>query len=465
MILLYILLALLVFGLLIFIHELGHFIVARLCGVKILEFSIGMGPKLLSKTSKKTGTAYSLRAFPIGGYVNMLGENGMETVQGDNGISSESENLFVNSTESDQTRNQASAAIDPELAKQAYCNQSVWKRILISLAGPAMNVLLGFILMLCIVVAAGHEAIGTTKVGAFFVQYTAETEQSGFLKNDYLDACKISGDENADWQTVRSVDWLIDTCENSPAKTLDIRVERVGENGEYTTVILKNVAVTRDFADQYFNQSLSAQQLQINDEIIKVNSTSVHTAYELSYEIMNQGHKPITFTVLRNGDKIELAPIQLPTFVDSNTTFGNQDFRIYGVKEEEFGIGTILKHAWYRSVSTVKMVFDSLVGLFSGRYGVEAVSGPVGITKTISDVAQTGLLNLIYFVTVISINLGVMNLLPFPALDGGHLLLYLIEIIRRKPVKKEVEGIINFVGLVILLALAVLISIKDIISL
>jgi regulator of sigma E protease len=157
--------------------------------------------------------------------------------------------------------------------------------------------------------------------------------------------------------------------------------------------------------------------------------------------------------------------VQIPTVVDpaSNTVFGDIDFKVY--PEYGFGVGTVLRHAWYRSTSTVKMVYDSLVGLFSGRYGVEAVSGPVGITKTISDAAQTGILNLIYLVTVISINLGVMNLLPFPALDGGHLLLYLIEIVRRKPVKKEVEGIINFVGLVILLALAVLIAIKDIIAL
>jgi regulator of sigma E protease len=96
---------------------------------------------------------------------------------------------------------------------------------------------------------------------------------------------------------------------------------------------------------------------------------------------------------------------------------------------------------------------------------VETVSGPVGITKTISDAAQTGILSILYLVTVISINLGVMNLLPFPALDGGHLLIYAIEIVRRKPMKKETEGIINFVGLIILLTLTVLIAIKDIIAL
>jgi regulator of sigma E protease len=116
-------------------------------------------------------------------------------------------------------------------------------------------------------------------------------------------------------------------------------------------------------------------------------------------------------------------------------------------------------------MSTVKMVYDSIFGIFSGRYGVEAVSGPVGITKTISDLAQTGWLNIFHLFIIISINLGIMNLLPIPGLDGGHILMYLIEVVRRKPIKRELEGIINFIGLALLLALALVITIKDIISL
>ena len=112
------------------------------------------------------------------------------------------------------------------------------------------------------------------------------------------------------------------------------------------------------------------------------------------------------------------------------------------------------------------MVYDSLFGLASGRYGLQAVSGPVGITKTISDVAKTGNgLNVLSLVIIISINLGVVNLLPLPALDGGHIFLYLIEAITRKRVPQNVEALINFVGLILILLLAVLISIKDLITL
>ena len=140
---LYILYAILVFGLLIFIHELGHFIVARLCGVKVLEFAIGMGPKLFSWKGKKTGTVYALRLLPIGGFVNMLGENGMEAVQGENGM--EAVQVENGTTlEDEKTPEQESAKLSPEVAKQAYCNQSVWKRILISIAGPAMNIYIAY---------------------------------------------------------------------------------------------------------------------------------------------------------------------------------------------------------------------------------------------------------------------------------------------------------------------------------
>ena len=113
-----------------------------------------------------------------------------------------------------------------------------------------------------------------------------------------------------------------------------------------------------------------------------------------------------------------------------------------------------------------EMVYDTFAGLFSGRFGMEAVSGPIGITQSISDAAKSGgALNVLALATMISINLGIMNLLPLPALDGGHLLLYAIEVVRRKPVKKEIEGMINFIGLIVILTLAVLIAIKDIIAL
>lgn len=457
----YILLALFIFGALIFIHELGHFIVARLCGVKVLEFAIGMGPKILSWKSKKSGTVYSIRLLPIGGFVSMLGENGMEVVQGgqpkaeeENAEAVSEDSFFVTSDEESEKAEDVIQLTEEE-AKHAYCNQSVWKRILISLAGPAMNVILGFVLMFVMVVASGHDSLATNQVGGFYVEYTAEDSENGFQKGDNL--YSINGER------VYSYQHLEDKVKEGLADGLEIVVLRWNQDGTDVEYVTLNVSLTEDDLNS-FTASLSENSgLRINDTILKVNSVSVHTYNELAYEIMNQGYQPLTLTVLRDGEKKVLTDVIVPSEESEGVVLGNVDFIPY--RELSFDFPTILKHTWFRSVSTVKMVFDSLGGLFSGRYGVEAVSGPVGITKTISDAAQMGMLNVLYLVTVISINLGVMNLLPFPALDGGHLLIYIIEAIRRKPMKKELEGVINFIGLIILLSLAVIIMIKDIIAL
>ncbi len=453
----YILLAIFIFGFLIFIHELGHFIVARLCGVKILEFAIGMGPKVLSHVSKKSGIRYSLRLLPLGGFVSMLGESGMETVQGDNGENGEQRDLLINdASEEARQEEDGSEAPAPISDPAAYCNQSVWKRMLISIAGPFMNVLLGFIMMAIVVLSSGG-LLGSTRVGAFFVQYSAKTAHYGLEQGDYLVAVNGKG--------LQSYEQLKNLVASSETGLFELIVERQVQNEDGAQIVevkLSDVPLTEAELASFCTSLSEASGLRVGDLIKKVNSTRVHTYNELGYEIMNQGGTSnLRLTVERNGETLELDVI-VPTFVESGAAFGDTDFRVFA---EDYTVGNVLKHTWFRSVSTIKMVYDSIFGLASGKYGVEAVSGPVGITKTISDVAKTGIMIILYLVTVISVNLGIMNLLPLPALDGGHILLYIIELIRGKPMKKEVEALINFIGLVILLGLAVVISIKDIIAL
>lgn len=379
MIVLYILLSVAIFGFLIFVHELGHFLVARACGVRILEFAIGMGPRILSRRSKKSGTVYALRAFPIGGFVSMLGESGMELAQGNEKgevIVEDPDNPILNDV---KTKEEA-AELTGEDEKHAYCNQSAWRRILISLAGPAMNILLGFLLMFILVGAWGKQGnLGGTVIAGF---------PEGNISH--------------------------------------------------------------------------ASGLEIGDEVLKIGKTSVHTLYQLNYEITSQGYKPVNVTVRRNGEKIVLENVIFPTGVQSNTTFGQMDFQVWG---DRLTFPKLVKHSFWQSCSAVKMVYDSLFGLVGGRFPADSVSGPVGITGTIAQAAKSSALNVLHLVIVISVNLGVMNLLPIPALDGGHILLYVVELIRRKKAKPQVEGIINFVGLVVLLALMAVVMFKDIISL
>lgn len=337
---LYVLIALLVFGLLIFIHELGHFLSARACGVGVKEFAIGMGPKLISWKSKKYDTVYRIRLLPIGGFVSMVGED-------------------EDSTESN-----------------AFCNQKVWKRICIVIAGPIMNILLGFLLML-ILVSGQKYLYGTT-------------------------------------------------------------------------------------VDQFAQNALSSQKLCVGDEILKIGDTKVHTLNDVIYEVMNQGYEPVDITLIRNGNKLIVEDVAFPVTNDNGVEFGVYDFI---TSEEERSPINYLKHSYYRSVSTVKMIVDSIFDLFGGRYGLEAVSGPVGVTEVIVEAAQSSFYTLLYVVIVISINLGVFNLIPFPVLDGGRLLFLILEAIRRKPIKKEVENFVNFAGMMILFAFMALIIVKDVFGL
>ncbi|MBE6556599.1 MAG: site-2 protease family protein [Ruminococcaceae bacterium] len=337
---LYILIALLMFGLLIFIHEGGHFLAARLFRVTVNEFSIGMGPELWHRTSKKSQTKYALRALPIGGYVSMAGED----------------------EDSD----------DPN----AFCHKSIPKRMGIVVAGALMNLILGFLLM-AILVFSGKTLVST-------------------------------------------------------------------QIGEFT------------------ENSVSSQVLCVDDTVTKVGRVRVHTGNELVYEIMNQGDKPVDVTVIRDGETVVVEDVVFGNFEESGVVFGEMDFRLYRAPET---FGNYIKHSFWRSLSTVKMVYDSVFNLLTGKYGMQAVSGPVGVTSVVGDAAKQGIETLAYVVCVISINLGVFNLLPFPALDGGRFALLILEGIRHKPLPRKVETYINVAGLLILLAFMAIISVKDIIQL
>lgn len=327
------------FSLLILIHEGGHFFFARRFGVPVKEFSIGMGPRLLSRKSKKYDTVYSLRALPIGGYVSMVGED----------------------EESDD--------------ENALGRKPVWQRMLITVAGSGMNILVGLLAMFVLLLSADQVLISTT-VAEFREGATSE-------------ACG----------------------------------------------------------------------LQVGDEILRVNGERVHTGHELVYEIAHGGYAPMELLVRRGGEEILLTDVVFPTTSEQGLTFGEYDFIPYGLHKT---LPRLLTHAFWRSLMTVDMVWDSLVDLVSGRYSMEHISGPVGATQQISQAAQDGSFNLVYMISVISVNLGIMNLLPLPALDGGRLIFLLIELVRRKPMKAEVEAYIHFAGIVVLLGFMLFISCQDV---
>ena len=200
----------------------------------------------------------------------------------------------------------------------------------------------------------------------------------------------------------------------------------------------------------------------VGDTVIRVNGVYVHTGNELVYEITNNGYKPVDLVVMRDGKEITLESVRFPSEETSGVYFGTYDFTVYGEKAD---FGTVLKHAFFRSFSTVKIIIDSIVDLIGGRYGAEAVSGPIGMAGAVGEATQAGFTSILYLFTLITMNLGIFNLLPIPALDGGRLIFLAIEGIFRKPLKKEVEQTINTVGIMILMGLMIFITIKDIFTL
>lgn len=220
--------------------------------------------------------------------------------------------------------------------------------------------------------------------------------------------------------------------------------------------------VVAEFDENATSNQMGEHGLMRGDRIISVNGVPVFTGYDLVYEITNSAYKPVDLVVIRNDYFYKLDDVKFPTTEESGVVFGSYDFKVYGKSPN------ILNLCFYsanRSVSTVKMIYDSIFDLIRGRYGADAVSGPVGTTQVIGEAAQAGGATLLYLVAVITINLGVFNLLPIPALDGGRLLFLLIELFRGKPVNRNLEGYVNFIGILILFGLMALISIKDVIGL
>lgn len=365
-----ILLSIGIFGALILLHELGHYIFARIFDVEITEFAIGMGPKLFSRKSKKTGIQYSLRLLPIGGYVAMVGENE---------ICSEN--------------------------PRAFSSKKVWKRIIITVAGATVNILIGFMLM-CVYTFT-MPAYGGTVIAEFM-------------------------DTTAYVETVTPEEAVTPEGTVTPESTADSTKKPV---------------------------SSQDSGLMVGDEIYSIGGTRVLVADEVVYQISMKGYEPVDVVVIRDGKKVTVNDVVFPTAEEQGIKIGMYDFKVYRI-EKNF-VNTV-KMAFCQCKMTVVTVIDSLKGLFTGRFGIKNMSGVVGTTEAIGEAASYGFRTLLYFCAMISVNLGVFNLLPIPALDGGRLLFQLIELVRGKPIDQKYEGMIHAIGFILLMLLVVVVMFNDI---
>ena len=355
---LYILTAILLLGILVTVHEFGHFIAARSCGIAVSEFAIGFGPKLFSRVSKKSGTRFSLRLIPMGGFCAFIGEDDVE----------------------------GNEQNDP----RAFPRQAVWKRMITVLMGPGMNFLLAFVV--CV----------------------------GFL-------------------------WV----GGLPQVDLVITEVTAGAPAEAAGLMAGDVP------------------LQVNGADVNGSADAFTTAIS-SWD----GGDPLTVTVLRNGEEQTLA---VTPFFDAELNRYRLGCLVTGAYRTDGSGAMVLRPcsfpeavsgSWNTCVNAGGAILQALRALVTTGEGFEDTSGPIGIISIVSQEVRTGGLEaFINLLAVISINLGIMNLLPIPGLDGSRFLFLLLEAIRRKPIEPKREAMVNLAGMALLFALMIFLTFRDVMNL
>ena len=423
-----IIIALLIFGLLVLIHEFGHFIVAKKNGVVVNEFSIGMGPRIFSRVAK-SGTRYSVKILPLGGSCAMLGEDEDNEEEG------------------------------------SFNSKSIWARMAIIFAGPFFNFILAFVLALVVIGFVGADISYVTSVDE-----NSPADEAGLRSGD-----RITNYNGAHATLGREI-YLEDYVNPLDGSEISISFVRDGEK--------KTIRYTPDTEKKYMvgmNYTASDAQAEITkvnngsamdeagvqsgDVVTEIDGTKITTGKQMSEYIVAHpfGDKDVNMTVKRNGKEIDVViKPQMTEIADSGFT--------YNLGREKQSFGGVIKYSVTEVRYEIVSVLKSLKMLVTGKVSANEVSGPVGIVDVIGDtytsaksegVAMT-ILTLLNLAIMLSANLGVMNLLPIPALDGGRLFLYLIEIVTRRTIPKEKEGMIHFIGFILLMALMVFLVFNDI---
>lgn len=376
-------LTIVIFLFMITLHEFGHFIVSKLVGVKVLEFAVGMGPALWKK--QKGETLYSLRAFPVGGYCKLDGED--------------------------------EANDDP----RAFCNQKLWKRFAVAAAGATFNLILGFLVFLLVVpMQSPSKTIAVPIVGA--IDERAYISESGIQEGDRI--IRVNGQKIVYFQDISA-------ALSSAEQEVEVTVRRGSETLDFT--IKPSLQKTK--------QQYQEDGVWITDEINGTEKKSF-----LSYSEEMRAHAADYIGKEQTSERYILG---------------------FTAKQEPLGVKNTISQAWYYTGYVVKMVYQALWDLVRGNSGIDQLSGPVGVVSAVDTAVKSdyGTLNVLFLIGMLTINLGVFNLLPLPALDGGRIFFMLIELIRKKPVPAEKEGIVHMIGLMLLLGFAVVVFFNDIFKL
>lgn len=421
-------------GIMILVHEWGHFIVARLCGVRVEVFSIGFGNRIFGW--KRNGTDYRLAVLPFGGYVRMAGENPAEERTG---------------------------------APDEFLSQPRWKRLLIILAGPFMNFVLAVVVMWGLymvgmpVSAYFHDA---PQVAAIIPKSTAD--KAGLRVDDRIVA--IDGSKVSSWGQVLSNDAII------PGNELSLSVERAGQlltlketvpQTLTTSCDLLGCAKQRAEINSVMKGGPAAEAgLKPGDVITSVNGEMIANREVLTDVVTHSEGKPVEMGVLRDGK--ELTMTVKPAYIDLGQGTGKQwavgvGFPILGdTVRESYSFLRAGQQSWEKNYDLSKEIISFVGGLFSGRFSLKDTAGPVGIVKISVQAAKLGMAEFITFMAFLSINLGILNLLPIPILDGGHVLMLAIEGSLRRDLSVAMKERFLTAGLIFLLTVIGFVTYFDI---
>ncbi len=435
-------------GIIIFIHELGHFIAARKCGVEVETFSIGMGPVLLHK---KIGTTdYRLSLIPLGGYCGMKGEK-----------------MFQEAIE------KKLASIPKE--KDSFYGVSPIRRIIIAFSGPASNVIFT-ILALTIIALIGvthystpNKIILATDV---YEDATLVAKEAGLQTGDII--TRIDGKEVSHFSDISQIvstaaneKLLFTVVRDSEILELTITPELQPQTGAGMIGVVNWVdPVIANIED---NSPAYKAQLQTNDILLNVAGYTIHNTMDFNKIIQNRDTAHIVFE--RNG-VISETELEIPKNIDGITdmTQIGLSWKVEAIKTQSSNIFAALKQGTIDTLNLITLTFKSIGLLFQGVDLTKAVSGPIGITLMLGETTKTGfeagfaigIVTVLNFLSVISISLFIMNLLPIPILDGGLILFSFIELIRGKAVKPTILYKVQFVGLAFILFLFAIGFIGDI---
>lgn len=420
--------AILIFSLIIIIHELGHFLLAKANHIMVTEFSIGFGPTLLSKV--KGETKYSLKLLPFGGSCMMLGENGEEDTP------------------------------------DSFNSKSVWARISVVLAGPVFNLLLAFFLAVVIISLAGADPARVTAVAE-----GSPEEAAGLREGDIITKFDGSG------ISIGRELYLKTQLDGIPSEEITLTYERDGKSHEITYApqaetkymlgytYYPEMEGKAEIISLTLGGAMAEAGLQVGDIILELDGTVIDSNAELSayMEAHPLDGSPVELKYM-HGSRIHEVTVTPEMTKNAELGFG------YNLAREKQSALNTLKYSVVEVKYVVKATVKSLALLFTGKLSMNDLSGPVGVVdmigETIEDSSPDGgyyvMLNLVNLMILLSANLGIMNLIPFPALDGGRFLFLLVEAVRGKGIKQEIEGMINFAGLMLLMALMVFVMFNDI---